>query len=217
MSIARTISLFVAVTAALTVGCSSADSDKVMLTGNIGSTSTSTKSFGGVTAETSGLHVVARRVYKQGEVSTGNVDVAVSADGSFRLAVDPEARYVVTIDAPDQKSALVSWGDGKNVLAVQADGAGAQVDVGGVKIVGGEAYPDVPIDGKRGLRTTLAEIDDVFEAVDGAIANAREAADQARKAAERAREAADQARDAAEQAAEDARKAAEEARGAAGR
>jgi hypothetical protein len=218
MSLARTLSFFVAVTAAtLAVGCSSADdSDKVMLTGRIGSGTTSTKAFGGVSASSGGLHVVARRVHKTGEVTTGNVDVVVGADGTFRLAVDHDARYVVTVDSPDQKSALISWGNGKNVLAVAAGSSGAQVDVGGVKIMGGEAYPDVTIDGKFGLRTTLAEADDIFTAADGAIASAREAAEQARQAAEQARAAAEQARSAAEQAAEDARRAAEEARGAAG-
>lgn len=210
MSITRMLSLVVlAAVSTLAGGCSSAEtgpaSSDVTLTGKVGSGSTAVRTFGGVTATDRGLHVVARRVHRKGEPG-GVVDVAVGSDGTFRLAVARGARYVITFDSADSKSAMIAFGGGKNVIAVPADAGAGQVDVGGVKFVGGEAYTDLAIDGKLGLSAALADLDDVFEAADGAIASAREAAAQALKAAEAARVAADQAQDEAERARREAEK-----------
>lgn len=216
MSITRTLSfVLVAAVSTLAVGCSSAEegasSSNVSLTGKVGSGTTSTRTFGGVSASDHGLHVVARRLHRQGEAG-GIVDVAVGSDGTFRLDVARGSRYVITVDAADSKSAMIAFGGGKNVIAVPAGAGAGQVDVGGVKIVGGEAYTDLAIDGKLGLSATLADLDEVFEAADGAIASAREAAAEALKAAEAARASADEALDAAERARREAEKAAAAAR-----
>lgn len=212
MSIVRTLSVVaVALVSAFAAGCSSNDdgpaSSNVTLAGKVGSGTASPRTFGGVSASDHGLHVVARRLHRQGELG-GVVDVAVGSDGSFRLDVARGSRYVVTVDSGDAKSAMIAFGGGKNVIAVPAGASAGLVDVGGINIVGGEAYTDLAIDGKLGLSATLAELDEVFEAADGAIASAREAAEQALKAAEAARQAADQARDAADKAREAAEKAA---------
>jgi hypothetical protein len=219
MSIARTFSfVVVAAVSTLAVGCSSADegapSSGVTLTGKVGSGSTATRTFGGVSASDQGLHVVARKLHRKGEPGR-NVDVAVGSDGTFRIDVARGSRYVITVDSADAKSAMISFAGGKNVVAVQAGEGGGQVDVGGVKIVGGEAYTDLAIDGKLGLSAALADLDEVFEAADGAIASVREAAEEARKAADVARAAAEDARDAAEKAREAAEKARRDAEQAA--
>ena len=210
MSITRTLS-FVVVAAAstLAVGCSSAEESasgsNVTLTGKVGSGSTAVRTFGGVSASDRGLHVVARKLHRKGEAG-GVVDVAIASDGTFRVDVARGARYVITFDSADSKSAMITFGGGKNVIAVPTGASAGQVDVGGVKIVGGEAYADLAIDGKLGLSAALADLDEVFEAADGAIASAREAAEQALKAAEDARAAADRALDDAERARREAEK-----------
>jgi len=217
MSFVRSLSI-VAVAIVSTfaaAGCSSAEgasSDDVTLTGRIGSGSTSTRAFGGLTASDANLHVVARRVHRRGERG-GVVDVAVGPDGTFRLDVARGSRWIVTVDGSGERSAMVAFGNGgKNVLSVGASEDGAVVDLGGVKISGGQAYADVAIDGRFGLAATLAELDEIYESATGAIEDAREAVAAAQKAAEDARAAADQARSDAD----DARKAAEDARAAAG-
>lgn len=217
MSFVRSLSI-VAVAIVSTfaaAGCSSAEdapSDDVTLAGRIGSGSTSARAFGGLTASAGNLHVVAHRVHRRGERG-GVVDVAVGSDGTFRLDVARGSRWIVTVDGASQGSAMLSFGSGgKNVLSVGANEGGAVVDLGGVKIVGGQAYTDVTVDGKFGLAATLAELDEIYESASGAIEDAREAVAAAQKAAEDARAAADQARSDAD----DARKAAEDARAAAG-
>jgi hypothetical protein len=212
MSIARTLSfVVVAAVSTLAGGCSSSDqgtpSSDVTITGKVGSGSTSARSYGGVSAADRGLHVVARRLHREGEVG-GSFDVPVGSDGSFRLSVVHGARYVITVDSADAKSAMIAFGAGKNVVAVPASVSGGQVDVGGVNIVGGEAYTDVAIEGQLGLSAALAEADEIFEAANGAIASAREAVAEAQKAADDARHAADDARAAADQARKDAEAAA---------
>lgn len=219
MSIVRSLS-FVVVAAALSTfaaGCASeTDSDKVSLTGKVGSASTVTpKIFGGVSAANGNLHVVAHKLHRKGEVG-GLVDVAVNADGSFKLDVPRGSRWIVTVDGADQKSAMLSFAGGKSVLDIAASGDEGKVDLGGIDIVGGEAYSSAVIDAKAGLAAALAELDEIYEAANGAIANAREAADEARKAADAARATADQARSDADAARKAAEEAAEKARKAAG-
>jgi hypothetical protein len=90
---------------------------------------------------------------------------------------------------------------------VSADGSSSRVDIGGLHVVGGEASSSVALGGALGVEATLAGLDDVFEAANGAIIAAREAAEDARMAADEARKAADGARADAEA----ARRAAEQA------
>lgn len=217
MSIIRTISFVAAVAVStLAVGCSSEtdESEKVALSGKVGGGTVAPRAFGGVNVANGGLHVVARKLHRQGEVGT-LVDVPVNGDGSFRLEVPRDSRWVVTVDGADASSALVSFASGKSVLSVGASGV-PSVDLGAIDVVGGEAYSKLAIEGMAGLAASLAEADEIFQAANGAIANAREAADEARKAADAARAAADKARDDADAARKAAEEAAEKARQAAG-
>lgn len=220
MSIVRSLS-FVVVAAALSsfaVGCASEpdDSDKVSLTGKVGSASTiAPKIFGGVVVANGNLHVVAHKLHRRGEVG-GVVDVAVAADGTFEIDVPKGSRWIVTVDSADQKSAMLSFAGGKSVLDISSSSGVGSVDLGGIDIVGGEAYSSISLEGKAGVAAALAELDEIYEAANGAIASAREAADEARKAADAARAAADQARSDADAARKAAEEAAEKARKAAG-
>ncbi|MBS2017113.1 MAG: hypothetical protein JST00_29775 [Deltaproteobacteria bacterium] len=218
MSIIRTISLVTAVAVStLAVGCSSEtdDSDKVALSGKVaGGSTVAPKAFGGVVVANGGLHVVARKLHRRGEAGA-LVDVPVNADGSFRLEVPRDSRWVVTVDGANASSALVSFASGKSVLSVAGSGV-PSVDLGAIDVVGGEAYSKLSVEGLAGLDATLAEADEIFQAANGAIANAREAADEARKAADAARAAAEKARGDADAARKAAEEAAEKARQAAG-
>lgn len=129
-----------------------------------------------------------------------------SSDGSFRLDVARGARYVVTIDDSDGNSALVTFANGSNALAISADGDSGIVQVGDLRVEGGEAHSDVTIDGRFGLAATLAELDEVSEAANGAILEAQAAVEEAHQAAEEARKAADLATEEALAAAEEAKK-----------
>jgi hypothetical protein len=200
-------------------GCSSEvdgrgeDASKVTLAGRIGTGSVSTRAFVGVSGSGSSLHVAARELHKRG-VTGRTVNVDVSGDGSFKLDVARGSRWVVTIDDSVGGSSIVKFGDGESAISVGSDrsaGTGT-VDVGNIHITGGEASCDVVIDGKFGLQSTLVELDDVFQAANGALIEAKAALEEAQKAADDARKAADAARDAAD----DARKAAEAAANAAG-
>lgn len=219
MSIVRSLSFVVvaAVVSTFAAGCASeTDSDKVSLTGKVGSASSvSPKIFGGVNVANGGLHVVAHKLHKRGEAG-GLVDVAVAADGTFELDVPKGSRWLVTVDSADQKSAMLSFAGGKSVLDIAAGTELGSLDLGGIDILGGEAYSSVSLEGKAGLAAALAELDEVYQAANGAIASAREAADEARKAADAARAAADQARSDADAARKAAEEAAEKARKAAG-
>ncbi len=191
MSIVRSLSFVVvaAIVSASAIGCASEtaehDASKVTLAGKVagGNGNVSAKSFGGVTAGAQGLHVIAHRVHRPGDIG-GLVDVPVAADGGFHLDVPKDSRWIVTIDSAGDKSAMISFGTGgKNVLSVAGDAHGGVVDLGSVKISGGEAYADIVIDGKLGLAAALAEADEVIEQANGAIAEARAAVAQAEKAA----------------------------------
>ena len=90
---------------------------------------------------------------------------------------------------------------------MSADGTSSRVDIGGLHVTGGETESSIALDGALGIQATLAGLEDVFEAANGAVIAAREAADDARRAAADAQKTAESA-----QADADAtRKAAEEA------
>jgi len=214
MTLRSTLSILALACTSFAVGCSAnaddggAPSKDVTLSGNVGGSSggTTTKSFGGIAASGAGLHVVAHEVHLRG--ATGRtVDVAVAADGSFHVGVERGKRWLVTVDDADGHSAIVTFGKGENVLRVSADGSSSRVDIGGLHVVGGEASSSIALDGALGIEATLAGLEDVFEAADGAIIAALDAAEDARRAADEAREAAENAQAAAEA----ARRAAEQA------
>jgi hypothetical protein len=210
MSLRKSVSVLGLAFSILAVGCSSADddaSDSLALSGRIGSGQARTQGWGSVSVGAGTVHVVARELHRPGSKGR-KVDVIAGADGSFRLDVARGARWIVTVDGSDQNSAMVTFGDGDNVLSVSAGDGIANVDLGSISVVGGEARSEVLIDGKLGLEATIAELDEVFEDAAGAVKKALEAVEEAREAAEAARKAADDARDAAEA----ARKAAEAAR-----
>ncbi|MBK8212552.1 MAG: hypothetical protein IPK71_02285 [Myxococcales bacterium] len=213
MSVVRTVSFFAALSLSIgaLAGCTAESSDPVVLKGRIGSgsSSTTTKTFGGLTGAEAGLHVTARELHKKG--ATGRkIDVPVAPDGTFAIDVPSGARWVLTVDgtvAAAEKSALFALAQGKSVLDASVAKAG-DVELGAVKVVGGQAIPELPIDGKAGLASALAEAEEVFESAQGAIVEARAAADEARAAAEKAQAEAEAARLAAEKAAKDAAEAA---------
>jgi hypothetical protein len=210
MSLFRSISVLGIVLSVFAVGCSSAEddsADKLTLQGRIGGGQASTQAWGNVSIGNGSVQVTARELTKSGTRGR-KVGVSVASDGFFRLDVARGARWIITVDGSDQNSAMVTFGDGENVLAVKSGEGIASVDVGNVHITGGEAHSDIVIDGKLGLQSTLAELDEVFEDASGAVKKALEAAEDARQAAEDARKAAEDARAAAEA----ARKAAEDAR-----
>jgi hypothetical protein len=212
-------------------GCGASDDDasstpgnQVTLRGRVGGggTTVTPKTFGNVSTDSGSLRVSARELHARGTHGR-KVDVAVGPDGSFQVAVARGARWVVTVDDREGESAIVTFGDGESALSVAGDGGSATIDVGNVRIVGGEARSDVLLDGQFGLEATLAHLDEVFETASGAIiaaeqalAEARKAYEEAFKAAEQALSEAERARTEAERAAEEARRAAEEARRAAG-
>lgn len=215
MTLRSTLSTLALACMSFAVGCSanaddgstSSRSSELTLAGNVGNGSgTTTKSFGGITAASTGLHVTAHEVHLRGEAGR-TVDVAVAADGSFHVGVERGKRWLITVDDADGHSAIVTFGNGENVLRVSADGTSSRVDIGGLQVMGGEATSSVALDAALGLEATLAGLEDVFEAANGAIIAAHEAADDARRAAEDAQRAAQSAQTDAEA----ARKAAEEA------
>jgi len=218
MSLRSTLSVLALACTSFAVGCSanaddggsSSKSSDVTLAGNVDGAGsgrgTTTKSFGGLAASSAGLHVVAHEIHVRG-VTGRTVDVAVAADGSFHVGLERGKRWLVTVDDADGHSAIVTFGNGENILRVSADGSTSRVDIGGLHVTGGEAASSVALEAALGVEATLAGLEDVFEAADGAVIAAREAADDARKAADDARKAADGARADAEA----ARKAAEEA------
>ena len=219
MTLRSTLSVLVLAFSALGIGgcadtdeAASASSSDVTLAGNVsGGGSVTTKTFGSVSTANGDLHVVAREVHARGAKGR-TVDVGVAADGSFHVAVARGKRWLVTVDDADGSSAIVTFSNGENVLSVSANSGASRVDVGGLHMVGGEARSSIAFDGLLGVEATLAGLDDVFEAANGAVIAAREAVAEARKAAEQAQIAAGEALDSAEE----ARKAAEEARKAAG-
>jgi hypothetical protein len=217
MTLRSTLSLLALACTSLVVGCSANADDggsaskDVTLSGNVGGSGgsgsgTTTKSFGGLTSATSALHVVAHEVHLRG-VTGRTVDVAVAADGSFHVGVERGKRWLVTVDDAAGHSAIVTFGGGESVLRVGADGTSSRVDLGDLSVIGGEAASEIALDASLGIEATLAGLDDVFEAADGAIIAARAAAEDARKAAEDARKAAGDAQAQAEA----ARRAAEQA------
>lgn len=212
--------LVLAISSAASVGCaaeaagdpSASSADQLVLEGNVGaSAATTTKSFGAISTAKGQLHVTAREVHVRG-TNGRSVDVDVAPDGSFRVDIARGSRWVVTVDDADGNSAMVTFGNGNNVLRVRADGSASRVNIGALELVGGQARSSIALDAALGIEATLAGIDDVFEAANGTVIAAREAAEQAREAAEQARQAAEAARDSAEA----ARQAAEEARRNAG-
>ena len=219
MTLRTTLSVIALACSSFAFGCAAHTTDQgassggseVTLSGNVGGGSVATKSFGGVNvAPASGaLHVYAHEVHARGE--TGRVvDVVVASDGSFHVGVERGKRWLITVD-DGSSSASVTFANGDNVLRVSADGDAARVDMGSLELVGGEATASIALDARLGIDVALAAEGDVFEAANGAIIAAREAADEARKAADEARKAADDARaaaDAARAAADAARKAA---------
>jgi len=219
MTLRSTLSVLVLAFSALGIGgCAdttdegtSSSSSDVMLAGNVSGGSVTTKTFGSVSTTNGDLHVVAHEIHARG-VKGRIVDVGVAADGSFHVAVARGKRWLITVDDADGSSAIITFSNGENVLSVSANSGASRVDVGGLHVVGGEARSSIAFDGLLGVEATLAGLDDVFEAANGAVIAAREAAEQARNAAEQARTAAGDARDSAEE----ARRAAEEARKAAG-
>jgi hypothetical protein len=216
MTLRTTLSIFALVCTSFAVGCSAnadepgsaSKGSELTLSGNVDGTSsgTSTKSFGGLTAGSTGLHVVAHEVHLRGTAGR-SVDVGVAADGSFHVGLERGKRWLVTVDDASGHSAIVTFANGENVLRVSADGSSSRVDVGGLHVTGGEASASIALDAALGLEATLAAAEDVFEAADGAIIAARQAAEDARLAADEARKAAD----AALADAEAARKAAQQA------
>jgi hypothetical protein len=194
------------------VGCSAANepsapsAPKVTLSGNIPRSGISTKTFGSVDVNSGGAHVSARKLHRRGEAG-GSVDVAVDGNGHFELDVARGSRYVVTVDDADGHSALVTFGNGESALDVSADGESAKVSVGDLEITGGTAKSDVIIGGSFGLAATRAEIDEVFEAANGAILEARAAFEEAMKAADEALKEAELATQEALRAAEEAQEA----------
>jgi hypothetical protein len=214
MALVRNISIAIA-SFVFVAGCSGSDDAKSTQTlhGRVGtgSGSTSTRSYGGISTAngTAGLRVVAREVHKRGAVGRA-VDVALDANGEFRLDVARGARYVVLVES-GAKSAMITLGNRNNVLNVSANGGAGTVELGNLKLVGGEARSTVQIDGSSGVTFGAAELDDVFADAAGAIKDAEDAIAEAEKAAAEAIKEAEAAVADAQKAAEDARKAAEEA------
>ena len=203
MTFVRSISLvsFVALAFAQ-VACGGSDqgssSDKVTMTGRVGGNGVATQAFTGISTS-GGLHVIAHEVHKRGQEGR-NVEVNVGKDGWFSVDLDRGARWMITVDDASGGSAVVSFG-GKSVIATGKDGGHAQVDIGSLHVVGGEARCDVTIDGKFDLAATLAEADEIIEAANGAVLEARAAAEEAQKAAlAAAADAQDQAKAAQDQA-----------------
>lgn len=220
MNLRATLSILAVACSSFAFGCASeasgdgsseSASSRMMLTGNVGGGSVAAKTFGAISTSKGSLHVTAREVHARGAEGR-TVDVVVAGDGSFTVGVERGRRWLLTVDDADGKSAIVTFGNGQNVLRVSADGSASRVDIGSLDLVGGEARASIAFDAKLGIEAALAGLDDVFEAANGAIIAAHEAAQQARQAAEAARDAAENARDAAEA----ARKAAEDARNKAG-
>lgn len=220
MTLRSTFSVLVLAFSSLAVGCSAssgadegASSREVTVSGNVNRGPVTTKSFAGLAAATAGanLHVWAHEIHARG--ATGrSIDVAVAADGSFHVGVERGKRWLVTVDDSNGGSAIITFGNGENVLSVSADGSSSRIDVGGLQIVGGEARSALALDAALGVEATLAGLDDVFESASGAIVAAREAADEARKAADAARQAGSDA----QASADEARRQAEEAAKTAG-
>jgi hypothetical protein len=201
MTLRTTLSVIALACSSFAIGCaantddggSSSTGSEVTLAGRVGGGSIGAKSFGGLAASNSGLHVIAHEVHLRGGAGR-SVDVAVAADGSFHVGVERGKRWLVTVEDADGHSAIVTFGNGENVLRVSATGSSSRVDIGGLDVVGGEAAASIALDARLGIEATLAGVDDVFEAANGAIIAAREAADEARQAADEARKAADSAR-----------------------
>jgi hypothetical protein len=223
MTLRSTLSVLVLAVSSLAVGCAapadsdsegtpSASSSDLTLAGNVSGGDVATKKFGSITTANGNLHVVAHEIHVRGAKGR-TVDVGVNADGSFHLAVARGKRWLVTVDDADGSSAILTFGNGHNVLSVSATGGSSRIDLGGLHVVGGEAQSSIAFDASLGVEATLAGLDDVFEGANGAIIAAREAAEEAREAADEARKAAGDALASAEE----ARKAAEEALDAAGR
>ncbi len=206
MGLHRSLAFVVLSLAAVACGSSSADesSSKVTLAGRVGGGSTSTKSFGGITATSQGLQVTAHEVFKKGDHGS-NVDVAVGADGSWSVDVARGERWILTIDSADGHSAIIKVGD-KDVIAVSADAKGGRVDIGDLHVVGGTATSSVTLDGALALDATLAAADDAIVAANGAILDAEQAVADAEKAAADAEAQAQQAEADAQKAAQDAQK-----------
>jgi hypothetical protein len=205
----RAFSLVAVVVASFAaVGCSGSDdpassASTFALSGRIGAGTASgvqPKGFGNVDISNGGanVHVTGRELHKRGE-SGRKVEADVDGNSSFKLDVPKGSRWVFTVDDKSGNSALLQFGDGESALDIGASSQSGTVDIGNVNIEGGEARTDIVIDGKlAGVQATLANLDEVFEAADGAVVAAREAAEAAKKAADAARDAAEAARKAAE-------------------
>ncbi len=141
----------------------------------------STRAYGGVLLG-SELHVAAYKLHAKGERGA-RVDVAVDANGHFRLDVPRGARYVVNVEGADGRSAvLVTFGGAKGVLDVGVAGGG-DIDLGSLALTGGLARATA-LGAGVGAAAAAAGVDEYFEAADGALMAARDAFDAARKATE---------------------------------
>ena len=218
MALVRNISIAIA-SFVFVAGCggSGSGTDTQTIHGKLGSGAVSAKSYGGISVAsgTSGLHVVAREVHKRGAAGR-RVDVVLDANGEFRLDVARGSRFVVMVES-GQKSAMITLGNKNNVLSIGASGSGATLELGNIRLVGGEARSSIQLDGSTGASFGTADLDDVFEDVNGALKEAQEAVAEAEKAANEAMKDAQAAEADAQKAAEDARRAAEEAAAQAGR
>jgi hypothetical protein len=218
MALLRNLSIAIA-SFVFVAGCSgSGDGSEPTQTihGKLAAGASSAKSYGGISLANgaSSLRVTAREVHKRGAIGR-KADVAVDGNGEFRIDVARGSRYIVMVQSGD-KGAMVTLGDGNNVLSVSANGAGSTVELGQLQIVGGEARTSVSIDGALGVSFGAAEPDDVFEDVNGALRKAQEAIAEAEKAAQQAIREAEAAVTDAKKAADEARKADETAAQSAG-
>ena len=191
MSLARTILVSTALVT-IAVGCGSSSEQQPAtrtISGKLATGgTTSPRAFGGVSVANggAGLHVVAYQLVKKGERGA-RIDVPVTTDGRFSIDVSRGARYFIAIEAAGgQNSVLLNAGAGGNVFDVRADGSSGAVDVGSVKVVGGQARTSVTLGASSGIALSKALSDEVYQAYDGALKSAQAAVDEARKATEAA-------------------------------
>lgn len=196
----------------------SSNEGKVTLAGSLANGSVGTKGFGSVSTNNGSVHISARELHVRGGRGR-NIEVTPSADGTFRVDITRGSRWVVTVDDDKGNSALVTFGNRRSAIAVNQNGDYAKVEIGTLRVVGGEAQASIDLDTRWGLEATLSAADEVFEAANGALIAASEAVELAREATEAAERAVALANEAAGQAntaADRAREAAEAANRAAG-
>lgn len=207
MHFRRSFGLVVLSLAAVACGSSSAaseDHSKVTLAGSVGSGSSGTRSFGGISGGS--LHVTAHEVFKKDGARGRNVGVSVGGDGRWQVDIARGSRWIVTVDSEDGHSAMVMFGD-KDVISVSQNGGESRVDIGDLHVTGGTASSNVTFDGFD-LQATLAAADDAILDAEGAILDAQKAVADAEQAAKDAEAQANAAVADAEKQAEEAKKAA---------